>query len=103
MLAVLNCITQGASMQVRQPVNQGCSKDGENEPRLVKMSHRRSYGSSGHDSACNHALAVDHSQRVAFTLQMPCTAVLIYGHRHPPDPALRTTGQASHVRVLLMG
>src|SRR6186713_1804464 len=94
MLVVLNGITQGTSMQVRQPVNQGGSENRKDEPRLVKMPRSPSDGSSGHDRAGDHTLAVDHPQWVAFNLHMPSTAVLIHGHRHTTRSMLRDNGSS---------
>jgi hypothetical protein len=79
MYVVLNGITEGMSMQVRQPVNEGGSENGKDEPRLFKMTRSGSDGSSGDDRAGDYALAVDHSQWVAFNLHMPSAAVLIHG------------------------
>jgi hypothetical protein len=66
-------------------VGRNCTgaNDRENEPRLLKMPHRRCDGCSGHDSARDHAFAVDHPQGVAATHNLlRRSAALTPCHRH---------------------
>src|SRR3954462_11988050 len=85
MFVVLDGVAEGPSMQVGQPIDECGPEDRQNEPGLFKMPRRRGDSSSGHDGASNHAFAVDHSERVAFSLHMPHTLALIHGHRHSLD------------------
>ena len=73
MCVVLDSITQGSSMQMRQPVNERGAENGENKPRLFQMPDCCCDDCRGHHGAGDDAFAVDHSQRVALTLYIRCT------------------------------
>ena len=65
---VFDGVTQGPSVEVRQPVNERGSENGENDPRLFQMPGCRGDDCGGHHGARDHTLAVDHPQWVAVRL-----------------------------------
>ena len=77
---MLDGVTQGSSMQVRQPVDERGAENGENEVRLFQMSGCGRDDRRGHDGAGDDAFAVDHSQRVALTLQFRFTMATFGRH-----------------------
>jgi hypothetical protein len=78
---VFDGVTQRPSMEVRQPVNEGGSENRDDEPRLLQVTDRCCDDGSGHDSARDHAFAVDHPERVAFGCPLGrSTAAFVRSH-----------------------
>ena len=80
MCVVLDGITQGSSMEVRQPVDERGSENGKNELRFFQMPGRGCDDRRGHDRAGDDAFAVDQSQRVALRLHSASARWLFGGH-----------------------